>query len=246
MNIIIVVVIVVVVEIVLVLSEGKARTVLVIVIEMASKRNRNRNRNRNRKDQSQMQFDHEKLDVYRLAVEFAAWANELSKKLSGQDRHARDQLLRASQSIPLNIAEGNGKRSLPDRRRFFEIARGSSFECCAVLDVLFACKVIEGNEVEQGKKQLHRIVSMLSRMTETKKYHAADEVIDYEQTSDYDYDHAEYEHDKGSCSVRREPNGARARNRNRKDSELDSDSGGEIEENSDYDYEHRCAEHEHD
>ncbi len=47
-----------------------------------------------------------------------------------------DQLLRSSQSIALNIAEGNGKRSPADRWRFFEIARNSAMESAATLDVL--------------------------------------------------------------------------------------------------------------
>ena len=69
-----------------------------------------------------MQFDHEKLDVYRVSLDFAGWVFQLCGKLTGLNRHARDQILRASQSIPLNIAEGNGKRSPADRRRFLEFA----------------------------------------------------------------------------------------------------------------------------
>jgi len=57
-----------------------------------------------------MQFDHEK---------FVGWSYRLAKDLQGYDRHARDQLLRASQSIPLNIAEGNGNKPGADRVRFF-------------------------------------------------------------------------------------------------------------------------------
>lgn len=45
-----------------------------------------------------------------------------TKDLNGCHRHARDQWLRAAQLIPLNIAEGNGKRSLKDRSRFLDIA----------------------------------------------------------------------------------------------------------------------------
>jgi four helix bundle protein len=67
-------------------------------------------------------FDHEKLDVYRISLDFAAWSYNLAKRLKGADRHAGVQLLRASQSIPLTIAEGNGKRSAPDRKRYFQIA----------------------------------------------------------------------------------------------------------------------------
>jgi four helix bundle protein len=78
-------------------------------------------------------FDHEKLDVYRVSVEFVAWAYHRAKSLEGPDRHARDQLLRASQSIPLNIAEGNGKLPSPDRLRSWRIALGSALECAAML-----------------------------------------------------------------------------------------------------------------
>ena len=83
-------------------------------------------------------FDHDRLDVYRLSIEYTAEAFVVAKDLSGLHRHARDQWLRAAQSIPLKIAEGNGKRSLKDRARFFDIARGSSFECAAIQDVLVA------------------------------------------------------------------------------------------------------------
>ena len=81
-----------------------------------------------------MAFDHEKLDVYRVSPEFTAWSYSLCRDLAGMNRHARDQLLHASQSIPLNIAEGNGKRRGPDRNRFLEIARGSTMECAATTE----------------------------------------------------------------------------------------------------------------
>jgi four helix bundle protein len=46
--------------------------------------------------------------------------------------------LRASQSIPLTIAEGNGKGTNADRRRYVEIARGSALACASILDCLKA------------------------------------------------------------------------------------------------------------
>ena len=69
-------------------------------------------------------FDHEKLDVYRLSIEYVGETFEFAATRSGLHRHSRDQWLRAAQSIPLKFAEGNGKRSLKDRSRFFDIARG--------------------------------------------------------------------------------------------------------------------------
>jgi len=52
------------------------------------------------------------------------------------EKYIRDQLARASFSIVLNIAEGSGKSSNNDRKNYFTIARGSVFECVAVLDIL--------------------------------------------------------------------------------------------------------------
>ncbi|NLG01224.1 MAG: four helix bundle protein [Lentisphaerae bacterium] len=76
-----------------------------------------------------MALGHERLDVYRLAIGYVAWVYEIAARLEGVHRAARDQWLRASQSIPLDIAEGNGKTAVVDRRRYFEIARGSALEC---------------------------------------------------------------------------------------------------------------------
>jgi four helix bundle protein len=111
-----------------------------------------------------IQFGHEKLDVYRVSLEYVAWAYRLARKLTGQDRHARDQLLRASQSIPQNIAEGNGKGTEADRRRYFEIARGSALECASIQDTLAVCDTLDQKENEEGKKMLFRIVSMLTKL----------------------------------------------------------------------------------
>ena len=70
-------------------------------------------------------FSHEKLHVYCLSIEFVAWSYEIAKTFKGIDRTTKDQLIRASQSIPLNIAEGNGRKPTADRARFFQIAYGS-------------------------------------------------------------------------------------------------------------------------
>ena len=73
----------------------------------------------------------------------------------------RDQLDRASTSIVLNLAEGNGKFTPPDRRRFFDLARGSALECAAALDVLVAKGRCGVTAVAPGKERPHGIVSML-------------------------------------------------------------------------------------
>jgi four helix bundle protein len=105
-------------------------------------------------------FDHEKLEVYREAVAFVAW---LSAILEGAVRvgEVKDQLDRASTSIPLNIAEGNGKYAPKDRCRFFDIAHGSALECAARPDVLVAKAKLTPEQIRPGKERLQRIVRML-------------------------------------------------------------------------------------
>jgi len=105
-------------------------------------------------------FDHEKLRVYQEALAFASWAEtilERAKKTSP----LHDQLDRARTSILFNIAEGNGRFTAPDRCRFFDAARGSVLECAACLDLLAIKKLIDPQELAQGKELLQRIVSML-------------------------------------------------------------------------------------
>lgn len=109
-------------------------------------------------------FDHEKLDAYQLSIEFVAWSARLVRGLNGDARDARRQLVRSSQSIPQNIAEGNGKRQGSERRRFFEIARGSAMESAATLDVLVAVEARTSDETGDGKRMLERIVQMLVKM----------------------------------------------------------------------------------
>src|SRR5437773_7281398 len=83
-------------------------------------------------------FDHEKLDVYREAINFWGWVGEFLASISAKAA-AKDQLDRASTSIPLNIAEGNGKFSAKDRARFFEMARGSALECVRTASTFCSC-----------------------------------------------------------------------------------------------------------
>ena len=108
-------------------------------------------------------FDHEKLDVYREAIAFCGWTGELLTTITAKAA-VKDQLDRASTSIPLNIAEGNGKIAEKDRARFLEIARGSALECAACLDVLLVRGLATEDAVGGAKDRLSRIVAMLMGM----------------------------------------------------------------------------------
>ncbi len=45
-------------------------------------------------------------------------------------------MLRAASSIVLNLAEGYGKQTIQDRKKFFQISFGSTRECQAIFDLL--------------------------------------------------------------------------------------------------------------
>ncbi len=109
-------------------------------------------------------FDHEKLEVYQVAIEFVAWSEILLESCRGRATSAKRHLDEASSSIPNNIAEGNGKWSRRDRKKFFEVARGSALECASCLDVLVAKQRVDRNRVVAGKEKLHSVVNLLTRL----------------------------------------------------------------------------------
>jgi four helix bundle protein len=80
-------------------------------------------------------FDFEKLTVYTKAKSYNLEVSNFFKQ-TNLDMAVKNQLRRSSLSIVLNIAEGTGRKTRPDKRNFFVIARGSVFECVAIFDIL--------------------------------------------------------------------------------------------------------------
>ena len=68
--------------------------------------------------------------TYNLAINFYKECEKLHV-----NNTLRNQLTRASSSIALNLAEGNGRKQTNDRKHFFQIAYGSLKECKAILDL---------------------------------------------------------------------------------------------------------------
>ena len=80
-------------------------------------------------------FDHERLDVYQVALDFVVLADEVAERLPRGRSALADQLQRAATSVPLNIAEGAGEYSRKEKARFYRIALRSATESAAILDV---------------------------------------------------------------------------------------------------------------
>jgi four helix bundle protein len=111
-------------------------------------------------------FHHQRLDVYRAAIEFVVTADAVATNLPRGRSYLADQLRRAATSIALNIAEGAGEFSLKDKARFYRMARRSATECVAVFDVCQNLGLITQKDFDTGYTLLQRIVSMLTRIVQ--------------------------------------------------------------------------------
>src|SRR5690349_21691235 len=80
-------------------------------------------------------FDYQKFPVYIKSEELLTKAQIIFKS-KVIDKSLKDQLYRAMTSILLNIAEGAGKFSKPDKRHFYTIARGSAYECSSIIRII--------------------------------------------------------------------------------------------------------------
>lgn len=135
-------------------------------------------------------FHHEKLKVYQRALEFAAWSQIVIDSVAKKTT-TRDQLERASDSIALNIAEGNGKFSQRDRARFFQIAHGSALESAACLDLFVARGCCEADAIVKGKSMLEEIVKMLFAMLDQLGCRIAEEMPNYGEKAEEEEEGAE-------------------------------------------------------
>ena len=106
----------------------------------------------------------QKLDVYQRSIEFLAVANHIRGHLPKGNADLADQLRRAAQSIPQNIAEGCGRTTRADKATHYTIARGSAMECASHLDVMKLDDLIENELYERGIELLERIVAMLTKL----------------------------------------------------------------------------------
>ena len=101
----------------------------------------------------------EKLQVYQLSEKLADNIREI---VVTWDSFAKDtvgkQIVRAADSIGANIAEGSGRGSLPDNRRYVRIARGSLYETIHWLRRSYLRKLLSPTEV----KKLRALVEELS------------------------------------------------------------------------------------
>lgn len=106
-------------------------------------------------------FDHEKLDVYRLSLSLAQWIEQAHPDL-GCSSDLIAKLDKSSTSIVLNIAEGNGRFGLKDRKKFIATACKSAVRTASLLDIVGASQSTNQHNLARGQQMMIRISSMLT------------------------------------------------------------------------------------
>lgn len=114
-----------------------------------------------------MAFIFEKLIVYQKSIELAEAIEKLRRERDLKIPSAlKDQLFRASLSIPLNIAEGNGHWHKGHKRNFFWIARGSVFECVPLVQLLQRSQFITVSEYVSLYARLEELSKMVTALVQ--------------------------------------------------------------------------------
>src|SRR6056297_668488 len=105
-------------------------------------------------------FEFEKLTVYQKTRDYNKEVNVFIGK-NRLNPTIKDQLRRASYSIMLNIAEGSGRFTNPDKRNFYVIARGSVFECVAIFDLMKETEGLSDKQHSNFYNKLEELSKML-------------------------------------------------------------------------------------
>jgi four helix bundle protein len=109
-----------------------------------------------------MAFSFEKLLVYQKSVAFADAVIAGTRPFPRGYFFLRDQLNRAALSIATNLAEGNGRFTVADRRQSFGIARGSVRECVPLLEVARRRELLPLDVHARLRADLEEITRMVS------------------------------------------------------------------------------------
>ena len=105
-----------------------------------------------------MPFIFKDLVVYQKAMQFTVEVYALNGSL--KDRNIKDQLRRAAMSIPLNIAEGQGRMHDKEKRQFYNMARASLLECVPLIEM---CSYL-GFITQAKYDALHRNADEIGKM----------------------------------------------------------------------------------
>lgn len=110
-----------------------------------------------------LQLNHKNLEAYKVSRELLIACYDISKSLPSDERYnLTQQIRRAALSVKLNIAEGSSRKSETERKRYYEIARGSIIEIDAAIESAFDLDYTTKEKIEPLSKILNKSFSLLS------------------------------------------------------------------------------------
>ena len=96
-----------------------------------------------------LKLNHQKLDVYVESRKFVSECYKLTQSLPAEEKFGMiSQIRRAALSVHLNIAEGASRKSEAERKRYYEISRGSIVEIDAALDIARDLNYLENIKID--------------------------------------------------------------------------------------------------
>jgi four helix bundle protein len=110
-----------------------------------------------------LQLKHTKLDVFQFSQELALECYRLTKSFPDSERFAMiSQIRRAALSVHLNVAEGCSRKSVTERKRFYEIARGSAIEIDTAIGIAFKLSYVSMEHLTNFEKLIITTYKILS------------------------------------------------------------------------------------
>ena len=110
---------------------------------------------------------HKNLQVYGVIRELVKEVYAVSLLLPSEEKfNMVQQMRRAALSVKLNLSEGASRKSVAERNRFLEIARGSVVEIDAALETAVDLNYLNINQLQAAGELLNKVFAMLSNMIE--------------------------------------------------------------------------------
>ena len=112
-----------------------------------------------------LNLSHKQLDVYKIALQMVNEIYTITKAFPKEEQFVLvTQLRRAAVSVCSNLAEGAARKSIKEKKRFYEISRSSLVEIDTQIEISLILNYTKTEYITNLKKYVESIFRMLSKM----------------------------------------------------------------------------------